>query len=480
MKKLLTLIIINLFLRSNYQKVERLINNKDFINLFFYLPKKELNSEEISQLANKCEKLKDAKIKKLLPIKFPSPRWLQNNWKIHDFKYSKDKYIEYLNYIEDINKFPEKKIIIIIPSYNNERWTKYCIKSALRQNYNNFEIILIDDFSKDKSLHIATQIQNKYQKKLSIIKNNTRVGKASNVYQTLHNINNNFKIKNDDIILLLDGDDILAHHNVLKIINKIFHLGSWITYGGFVCSEMKLGLTSNINKNDIKTKRIRKMSRHTSQLTSFYAGLYKKINLNELLFNGNFVQMTADLAQMIPMLEMAGEKIYHITFPLYLYNRLNPINDDKVNRQYQDNVDRYIKRLPIKKIKNIFLKTKKIAEYDIFQVNNINQIRHLKKRLINNYTIITPSNSPINNPQAMMEDLQLIKKIKASMLIVANKPENVTINSHLFDGLYQIQNIGILKNNNFKYMIIKNLKQKNNITIKSLISNKNAFLKIRK
>ena len=44
---------------------------------------------------------------------------------------------------------------IIIPFYNVEKWIKICIRSVKAQDYNDYECILIDDISTDKSAAIA-------------------------------------------------------------------------------------------------------------------------------------------------------------------------------------------------------------------------------------------------------------------------------------------------------------------------------------
>lgn len=53
------------------------------------------------------------------------------------------------------------KISIIVPIYNAEKVLKRCVDSILNQSYKNFELILINDGSKDKSIDII----NEYKKK---------------------------------------------------------------------------------------------------------------------------------------------------------------------------------------------------------------------------------------------------------------------------------------------------------------------------
>ena len=42
------------------------------------------------------------------------------------------------------------KISIIVPIYNGEKYLNRCIESIINQTYQNLEIILINDGSKDK------------------------------------------------------------------------------------------------------------------------------------------------------------------------------------------------------------------------------------------------------------------------------------------------------------------------------------------
>jgi glycosyltransferase len=46
-------------------------------------------------------------------------------------------------------------ISVIIPVYNAENYVGRCIESVQAQTYNNWQMILVDDGSKDKSLEIC-------------------------------------------------------------------------------------------------------------------------------------------------------------------------------------------------------------------------------------------------------------------------------------------------------------------------------------
>ena len=53
-----------------------------------------------------------------------------------------------------------KKISIIIPVYNVEKYIEKCLYSIKRQTYSNYEIIIVDDGSKDNSLKICEKFKN--------------------------------------------------------------------------------------------------------------------------------------------------------------------------------------------------------------------------------------------------------------------------------------------------------------------------------
>jgi len=70
-----------------------------------------------------------------------------------------------------------KKVSIIVRTKNEERWISRCLESIFKQNYKNFEIIIVDNQSTDKTLE---KLKNFKIKKVLKIKNYLP-GKALNL-----------------------------------------------------------------------------------------------------------------------------------------------------------------------------------------------------------------------------------------------------------------------------------------------------------
>ncbi len=87
------------------------------------------------------------------------------------------------------------KFSIIIPVYNVEKYISKCLDSIFNQSYKNFEVIVINDGSTDKSLEIIE----KYNVKI-INQKNMGVSEARN---------NGVKHANGDYLLFVDSDDYL-------------------------------------------------------------------------------------------------------------------------------------------------------------------------------------------------------------------------------------------------------------------------------
>ena len=98
---------------------------------------------------------------------------------------------------------------IIIPLYNCEKFIETCLLSVLKQNFNNYEIIIINDCSKDLSLKICKKYKKKYSR-IRIINQKTNKGVSSS---------RNLGIKSSigEYIIFLDSDDYLEKFSLYKL-----------------------------------------------------------------------------------------------------------------------------------------------------------------------------------------------------------------------------------------------------------------------
>ena len=57
-----------------------------------------------------------------------------------------------------------KKVSVIVPMHNGERFISRCIESILNQSYKKIELIIVDDNSTDASYKIIEKYINTYMK----------------------------------------------------------------------------------------------------------------------------------------------------------------------------------------------------------------------------------------------------------------------------------------------------------------------------
>lgn len=90
------------------------------------------------------------------------------------------------------------EISIVIPTFNRCAQLKECIESILNQDYNNYEIIIIDDGSTDGTKEMLKDYSNRYQDKIILLKQN-REGPAKARNESL-------TFAKGKIVLFIDDD----------------------------------------------------------------------------------------------------------------------------------------------------------------------------------------------------------------------------------------------------------------------------------
>ena len=108
------------------------------------------------------------------------------------------------------------KISILITNYNKLNYLKKTLKYVLNQNFKDYEIILFDDGSTDKSVDFVKRF-----KKIKLIINKRKKIKSAPLLNQNNAIVEAFKASKGEIICLMDADDIFFK-NKLSHINDYF------------------------------------------------------------------------------------------------------------------------------------------------------------------------------------------------------------------------------------------------------------------
>lgn len=99
-------------------------------------------------------------------------------------------------------------ISIIIPVYNVERYVSICIISILEQSFQDYEIILVDDGSKDRSGSICDEYREKDSRISVIHKTNGGLSDARNA---------GLKQAKGEYVLFVDSDDYIGEDSLQSI-----------------------------------------------------------------------------------------------------------------------------------------------------------------------------------------------------------------------------------------------------------------------
>jgi len=140
-----------------------------------------------------------------------------------------------------------KKVSIIIPTYNGEKYIKETIESCLYQTYENIEIIVVDDCSIDNTVKVLES----FEDKIKFTKNKINLGLIKN----LNNITLNL---DSEYFIFLGHDDILPTKHI-EIMLSEFDDDIVAVYCNSIIidesgNEIRLARNDNIQK--IKTKNI--------------------------------------------------------------------------------------------------------------------------------------------------------------------------------------------------------------------------------
>ncbi|WJE20181.1 glycosyltransferase family 2 protein [Bacillus cereus] len=97
---------------------------------------------------------------------------------------------------------------IIIPTYNVDEYIEECITSILKQTFDDFEIVIVDDCSSDNTVEVINRLSDS---RLKLLKNEVNKGPS-------YSRNKAIKHSNGKYIMIVDSDDLILEDR-LEIMN---------------------------------------------------------------------------------------------------------------------------------------------------------------------------------------------------------------------------------------------------------------------
>jgi len=259
-----------------------------------------------------------------------------------------------------------QQISVIMTCYNRPNFVKISIESILKQNYSNFELIIVDDYSDKKTIEL---LQN-YKKKDSRIRlylNKKNLGPT-------YTFNRGLNLAKNNIIARMDSDDISHYERLemqieyLKRNPEVFVVGTGVN---FINKEGDIIRKLYFKK---KQKEIWKVLDFTSPLvnTSYMANTDKKSK--KLLYLNKLFYPADDYYSWYKILS----KKYQIT------NIDNILIDYRVHHSesYFKSRLQGLKTLLVQK--NFKLEREKQIDLKLNLLNSINQVKSLLNMLPDN------------------------------------------------------------------------------------------------
>ena len=137
-----------------------------------------------------------------------------------------------------------KKLSILIPAYNVERWLPRCLNSILSQVEDDIEIVIVDDGSTDTTLQCANEFAEKWNDIRVFSKHNEGVGAARNYL---------LDKACGEFIWFVDSDDYIAEgalRHIFSELNSTIDLLS-VSYNGGVFTPFEGSAIEYIQKGYI-------------------------------------------------------------------------------------------------------------------------------------------------------------------------------------------------------------------------------------
>jgi len=231
----------------------------------------------------------------------------------------------------------QQHIVLVSTMYNAEAYVANCIQSVAQQNYGNYTQYIIDDASTDNSASVAQttidRLPEELRNKFVLIRRTTNVGAVKNQIDIMRTL------EDDDVVVILDGDDWLVNDpDIFHYYNNIYHDGYEFSYGSCWSLVDNIPLISQPYPKTVRDAKAYRNYHFNWVMPYTHLRTFRKRLLNKVPdsafkdSDGNWFKAGGDGSVFYSVIEQADpNKIKVVSRIVYNYNDTNPLNDYKVN-----------------------------------------------------------------------------------------------------------------------------------------------------
>jgi len=175
-------------------------------------------------------------------------------------------------------------VSVVIPIYNGEKTLNECINSVLNQDYKNYEVILVDNNSTDKTKEIIKRFEKK----------NKRIKYFFESYKGTGSARNRGEINSKgDIILMTDSDCIIPKDWISKIVKEFSNKETKAVQGRII-SQCKSYWADNIDNEKYRIAKERLKDKKVGILDTANFAIRKKL-LKKIGYTSKVIKYSNDL-----------------------------------------------------------------------------------------------------------------------------------------------------------------------------------------
>lgn len=272
-------------------------------------------------------------------------------------------------------------ITVITPVYNSEKYLHSCIQSILKQTWQDFELILVNDGSSDESGTICDEYASKDSRIKTIHKQNGGVSSARNL--GLLQANGNY-------VTFIDSDDYITDNFLFDLYKEIENQKTDIVVQSLKKFDNE-NIRGNVYNNDSQKLNIKEfLSKFNITLFGFVAGklydfkIIKRYNItfDERMSFGEDCKFFVEYLQYCDTLYLSKESnyFYRVEYEGLTHKKLNYENEFMIFLNIKNSLNNLLSKLGVKDINQIHFYTKRLI-LSIFQDNTIRGINKRMKKI---------------------------------------------------------------------------------------------------